>query len=82
MLCVQVLFQYIRVHQFSKYFNPNRFLHVRSEYDIEAVIQRMVAVKDEEYLSMVQQPIFVEGVDGYADAIRDTKLLIATVSQV
>lgn len=66
----------------SKYFNPNRFLHVRSEYDIEAVIQRMVTMKDEEYLSMVQQPIFVEGVDGYADAIRDTKLLIATVSQV
>ena len=66
----------------TKYFNPNRFLHVRSEYDIQAVIQRMLTMKDEEYLSMVQQPIFVEGVNGYADAVRDTKSLIATVSQV
>jgi hypothetical protein len=65
----------------TKYFNPNRFLHVRSEYDIEVVIHRMLTMNDEEYLSMVQQPIFIEGVDGYADAVRDTKSLIAAVSQ-
>jgi hypothetical protein len=66
----------------TKYFNPNRFLHVRSEYDIGSVIHRMLSMKDEEYLSMVQEPIFVEGMNGYADAVRDTKSLIAAVSQV
>jgi Glycosyltransferase family 10 (fucosyltransferase) C-term len=65
----------------DKYFNPDRFLHVRNEYEIQKVIKRMLTMTDSEYLDIVQRPIFVEGVDAYSEAVQNTKRLIGISSQ-
>ena len=42
----------------SDYFNPERFLHVKGEQDIDSVIDRMVNMTDSEWLEMVKKTIY------------------------
>ena len=56
----------------SKYFNPRRFLCIENEESIENVIDKMLNMTDEEYLEIVNQPIFLKD-DYLSEVIEDTK---------
>jgi hypothetical protein len=56
----------------SKYFNSRRFLCIENEESIENVIDKMLNMTDEEYLDIVNQPIFLKD-DYLSEIIEDTK---------
>jgi hypothetical protein len=65
----------------SKHFNTKRFIVLEdtSESSIDAVIDRMVNMSDEEYFRMVNEPIFNEGINidiVYNNAIDNIKKLV------
>jgi hypothetical protein len=65
----------------SKHFNPKRFIVLEddSESSMDAVINRMINMSDEEYFRMVNEPIFNEGMNidtVYNNAINNIKKII------
>ena len=42
-----------------EYFNRNRFLHLKSESDIENIIEQMINMDDKTYLQMIHSDILV-----------------------
>jgi hypothetical protein len=56
----------------SDYFNPERFLHVKGEQDIDSVIDRMVNMTDSEWLEIVRKPVYsnVYTIDSIARQVR------------
>ena len=65
----------------SKNFNTKRFIVLEdtSESSIDAVIDRMINMSDEEYFRMVNEPIFNEGINidiVYNNAVNNIKKLV------
>jgi hypothetical protein len=65
----------------SKHFNPKRFIVIEddSESAMDAVIDRMINMSDEEYFKMVNEPIFNEGMNIdiiYNNAVENIKKLV------
>ena len=65
----------------SKHFNPKRFIVLEddSESSMDAVIDRMINMSDEEYFRMVNEPIFNEGINidiVYNNAVNNIKKLV------
>jgi hypothetical protein len=65
----------------SKHFNTKRFIVLEdtSESSIDAVIDRMINMSDEEYFRMVNEPIFNEGMNIdiiYNNAVENIKKLV------
>jgi hypothetical protein len=65
----------------SKHFNPKRFIVLEddSESAMDAVIDRMENMSDEEYFKMVNEPIFNEGMNidiVYNNAVNNIKKLV------
>jgi hypothetical protein len=65
----------------SEYFNTKRFLILEddSETSINAVIDRMVNMSDEEYFQIVNEPIFNTGMNidtVYNNAVKNIKKLV------
>jgi hypothetical protein len=65
----------------TKYFNSKRFIILEdtSDSSINAVIDRMVNMSDEEYLQIVNEPIFNEGMNidnVYNNAVNNIKKLV------
>jgi hypothetical protein len=66
----------------SEFFNPKRFLHLNAdatEEDISEMIQRMKSMTDEEYLSMIREPIMVRSVDDVINEIAESIKKLLTV---
>jgi hypothetical protein len=66
----------------SEFFNPKRFLHLKStatEEDISEMIERMKSMTDEEYLSMIREPIMVRSMEDVIDEISDSVKKILTL---
>ena len=64
-----------------KHFNPKRFIVLEddSESSMDAVIDRMINMSDEEYFRMVNEPIFNEGINidiVYNNAVNNIKKLV------
>ena len=49
----------------TRYFNPKRFLELKtdSDIDIQELITKMVNITDKEYLDMINEPIFNDDID-------------------
>ena len=49
----------------TKYFNPNRFLQLKSDSDsdINEIINKIINMTDDEYISMINTPIFIKNND-------------------
>ena len=65
--------------QVTKYFNSKRFITLEdsSESSINSVIDRMVFMRDEEYLQIVNEPIFnIDTETVYNNAINNIKKLV------
>jgi hypothetical protein len=65
----------------SKHFNPKRFIILEDDSDssMDAVIDRMINMSDEEYFKMVNEPIFNEGMNidiVYNNAVNNIKKLV------
>ena len=65
----------------SKHFNSKRFILLEdsSESSMDAVIDRMINMSDEEYFQMVNEPIFNEGMNidiVYNNAVNNIKKLV------
>ena len=65
----------------SKHFNTKRFIVLEdtSESSIDAVIDRMINMSDEEYFRMVNEPIFNDGMNidiVYNNAVENIKKLV------
>ncbi len=66
----------------GEFFNPKRFLHLKStatEEDISEMIERMKSMTDEEYLSMIREPIMVRSMEDVIDEISDSVKKILTL---
>lgn len=66
----------------SEFFNPKRFLHLKpgaTEEDISEMIERMKSMTDEEYLSMIREPIMVRSMEDVIDEISDSVKKILTL---
>lgn len=59
----------------SNYFNPSRFLCVENEESIDLIIDRILNMTDDEYLKIVNEPIFLKD-DYLSEVIEDSKCLI------
>jgi hypothetical protein len=65
----------------SEFFNPKRFLHLKpgaTEEDISEMIERMKSMTDDEYLSMIREPIMVRSMEDVIDEISDSIKKILT----
>ena len=65
----------------SKHFNPKRFIVLEDDSDssMNAVIDRMINMSDEEYFRIVNEPIFNEGMNidiVYNNAVNNIKKLV------
>jgi len=49
----------------TKYFNQGRFLELKSDSDadIDEIIHTITSITDDEYMKMVNTPIFIKGID-------------------
>jgi hypothetical protein len=59
----------------SEFFNPKRFLHLKldaTEEDISEMIERMKSMTDEEYLSIVREPIMTRSMEDVIDDISES----------
>jgi hypothetical protein len=59
----------------SEFFNPKRFLHLKpgaTEEDISEMIERMQTMTDEEYLSMIHEPVMVRSMDDVISEIAES----------
>ena len=59
----------------SEFFNPKRFLQLKSdatEEDITAIIERMKTMTDEEYLSMIREPNMIRSMEDVIDEISES----------
>jgi hypothetical protein len=59
----------------SEFFNPKRFLHLKSsatEEDISEMIERMKSMTDEEYLSMIREPIMIRSIEDVMNDISES----------
>jgi hypothetical protein len=59
----------------SEFFNPKRFLHLKpgaTEEDISEMIERMQTMTDEEYLSMIHEPVMVCSMDDVISEIAES----------
>lgn len=59
----------------SEFFNAKRFLHLKpgaTEEDITEMIERMKTMTDEEYLSMIREPIMMKSMDDVINVIADS----------
>jgi hypothetical protein len=59
----------------SEFFNPKRFLHLKpgaTEEDISEMIERMKSMTDEEYLSMIREPIMTKSIDDIMNEIAES----------
>jgi hypothetical protein len=64
-----------------EFFNPKRFLHLKSnatEDDISEMIERMITMTDDEYLSMIREPILVRSMEDVIDDISESIKKILT----
>lgn len=65
------------------FFNPRRFLHLKSEAtkeDISAMIERMKNMTDHEYLDIISQPVLLQPVNDVCDEILASVKKILTSS--
>jgi hypothetical protein len=56
----------------SEFFNPRRFLHLNSEataQDMDAMIERMKRMTDQEYLEIIREPVLVQPVHNVCEEI-------------
>jgi hypothetical protein len=56
----------------SEFFNPRRFLHLNSEataQDMDAMIERMKRMTDQEYLEIIREPVLVQPVHNVREEI-------------
>jgi hypothetical protein len=59
----------------SEFFNPKRFLHLKpgaTEKDISEMIERMKSMTDEEYLSIIREPIMTRSMEDVIDEIAES----------
>ena len=59
----------------SEFFNPKRFLHLKpgaTDEDISEMIERMKSMTDEEYLSMLREPIMICSMEDVINEISES----------
>lgn len=59
----------------NEFFNPKRFLHLKpgaTEEDISEMIERMKSMTDEEYLSMIREPVMIRSVEDVMNEISES----------
>jgi len=59
----------------KEFFNPKRFLHLKpgaTEEDISEMIKRMKSMTDEEYLSMIREPIMIRSMEDVMNEISES----------
>jgi len=59
----------------SEFFNPKRFLHLKpgaTEEDISEIIERMKSMTDEEYLSIIHEPIMIRSMEDVMNEISES----------
>lgn len=72
---------YLGAPNVTQYFNKRRFLELTSASDehINAIIETMITMTDDEYLSRIAEPIFVEPLNNDADSY--ARILLERCSQ-
>lgn len=59
----------------GEFFNPKRFLQLKSsatEEDMSEMIERMKSMTDEEYLSMIREPVMIRSMEDVIDEISES----------
>lgn len=59
----------------GEFFNPKRFLHLKpgaTEEDISEIIERMKSMTDEEYFSIIREPVMIRSVEDVMNEISES----------